>query len=748
VATKLLEGGDWKKWASLSSELPLLAEAAPDVVVAAIERDLAAVIQLFDPDGDPFFGPTYHPSVLWALETLAWDRNRVSGAARLLARLHEALPGFKHGNNPMGSFTQVFMPWYPQTAATVEERVKVISAVATRYPEAGWALLVALLPATHSTADHNRRPRFRDWALRWTEGVTRADYAFQVEACAQMAVEIAGRIPARLKSAVEAFENLPPSAQRKLLSHLISVDVTVLEDERRALAEVVREKVARHRKFAHTDWALEPAVIDELDQVRERLEPEDPVSKHAWLFGDYWKVRDHYERYDSERLEELVDADAMVEQARTTALAEVRGQRGWEGVIALAAAAEAPEQVGAALGSAAAEGDDSRVLPELLTCGTKELEELARGYSAVRCHRAKWAWVEGLEKGQWSDGQVVAFALALPATPEVWDLVERRGEKVAEQYWKVAPLSLSKEPSAVTRGATSFAKYGRPFFAARQLGMARHRSVPLDPSVTARVLKTGLELLAEPKQQQDLARFRHDVKELIRELQRLVAARDTRIEAKDVAALEWGYLDLLDGHPTVPETLHTRLENPEFFIEVIRLISPRAGTGDQEPEPLSGVERARVVQAYRLLASWKRVPGTLPEGGVDEDKLFEWVRKAQELAGGGDLRDLCDLKIGAVFAHSREADGTRPAVPVRDAIEEFGTDALVEGFEVGVMNERGAYWKSIEEGGEQERGLARRFFTMADACAIEWPRTSAALRRIGERYEAQAKHEDAEAETR
>lgn len=749
VVRKLFDGAGWKQWASLSGELPVLAEAAPDEVLACIDRDLAVVCELFDRDADPLWGPTYHPSVLWALEALAWDRGRVSRAARLLARLHEAVPGFKHGNNPMGSLTQVFMPWYPQTTATVEDRVKVISSIAARHPEAGWALLLGLLPAGHSTVNHNYRPRFRDWAFRWTEGTSRADYAFQVEACAQLVVETAAKVPARLTSAVEAFENFPPSAQRKLLIHLSGVDAPALGDDRRAIAETIRKKVARHRKFSHTEWALEPSVIDDLEKVRERLEPEDAVAKHAWLFGDYWKVRDHFERYDSEKLEETVDADAAVEQARAAALTEIRTGLGWDGVLALASAAEAADQVGAALACSPHEGDDGRVLPDLLTSDAKALQDLAKGYAAVRHHRGAWAWVRGLDTKVWSEDQLVTFAQALPASPELWDLVEARGEGAAKRYWKSAVVTLSKDAGAITRGATSFARYGRPFYAARQLGMARHRDVPLDPAVLASVLTSGLEALSDTEQQKALGHVQYDVKELIRVLQQLVAANDPRIEARAVAQLEWGYLDLLDGHPTVPETLHTWLENPEFFMEVIRLIAPRGQAGDEEPTPLSAVERARVVQAYRLLASWKRVPGSLPNGEVDEDRLFDWVRKAREAAGGGDLLELCDLKIGAVFAHAPpEGDGTRPCIPVRDAIEEFGTDAMVEGFEVAVMNERGAYWKSLDEGGDQERGLAQRFIAMADACAIEWPRTAAALRRIGERYGAQARHEDAEAEAR
>ena len=74
----LLEGKSWKHWVSLSSELPLLAEAAPDAFLNALQRDLEkptpAVTKLFEKGGDSvLFGPSYHTGVLWAL---AYERTR------------------------------------------------------------------------------------------------------------------------------------------------------------------------------------------------------------------------------------------------------------------------------------------------------------------------------------------------------------------------------------------------------------------------------------------------------------------------------------------------------------------------------------------------------------------------------------------------------------------------------------------------------------------------------------------------
>src|SRR5205807_2158267 len=97
----------------------------------------------------------------------------------------------------------VFMPWYPQTTAPVEERVKILESVSKKYPRAGWRLLLELLPTPHSMVSSNNRPVFRNWALEWSEGAAPADLAFQVEACAHLVVELAGKDAGRLKDAIE-----------------------------------------------------------------------------------------------------------------------------------------------------------------------------------------------------------------------------------------------------------------------------------------------------------------------------------------------------------------------------------------------------------------------------------------------------------------------------------------------------------------------------------------------------------------
>ncbi len=85
-------------------------------------------------------------------------------------------------------------------------------------------------------------------------------------------------------------------------------------------------------------------------------------------------------------------------------------------------------------------------------------------------------------------------------------------------------------------------------------------------------------------------------------------------------------------------------------------------------------------------------------------------------------------------------------MPVRDIIEEVQSEELLRGFQIGIFNKRGMYSKLPTEGGAQERALAEKYRSYARVSEVEWPRTAASLRRVAERYEDDARREDARVE--
>jgi hypothetical protein len=260
-------------------------------------------------------------------------------------------------------------------------------------------------------------------------------------------------------------------------------------------------------------------------------------------------------------------------------------------------------------------------------------------------------------------------------------------------------------------------------------------------------LETWLKSEAKAGSPDRIHGVKYDIHLLFQELQRGVKENETRVDLDRLANLEWAYLGLLDGHPASPNTLHELLrDDPAFFVEVLGLAFRSKNEPKEGDKTPTDEEKMRAQNAYRLLRSWQVVPGSRDGQTVDERTLFDWIERARSLAEERGLLEMCDSRIGEVFAYApEEADGSWPCLPMRDALEEIGTEDVFDGLCVGIYNKRGMYSKSGREGGAQERALAEKYRRFAEASKVDWPMTAAALRRVALGYEEDARREDAEA---
>jgi hypothetical protein len=106
--------------------------------------------------------------------------------------------------------------------------------------------------------------------------------------------------------------------------------------------------------------------------------------------------------------------------------------------------------------------------------------------------------------------------------------------------------------------------------------------------------------------------------------------------------------------------------------------------------------------------------------------------------------------IGQVLANAPEdPDGTWPCEPVRDVFETSPRRHHIGlGFRDGKVNLRGSTWRSPIGGGSQERALAAKFRSDADAVNVRAPFSARLLRSLAEWYEREGQDEDIEADWR
>lgn len=121
--------------------------------------------------------------------------------------------------------------------------------------------------------------------------------------------------------------------------------------------------------------------------------------------------------------------------------------------------------------------------------------------------------------------------------------------------------------------------------------------------------------------------------------------------------------------------------------------------------------------------------------------------EVRTLASAKGLIEIGDQRIGFILAHAHE-DAAAPFWPPSEVclvIEAIASPQIERGFSIECFNKRGVFSRGINEGGDQEREFAERYKNWSNA-TLGYPRTSAMLMAISEKWNRQADEADIEAE--
>jgi hypothetical protein len=352
-----------RAWQSLADVLPLLAEAAPDVFLDAVEAGLdgdpPVLRSLFmDAELGPTFGtPSPHIPLVWALESLAWSSAHMSRAAGALARLAEIDPHPDANINPRpaGSLAGIFSLYSPQTSVPLARRLDVLDRLRRRASAAAWRLLRAMLPTRFAIQSPSRRPRWRSWALVHPEPITYAELFAGVSEIVTRVIADANKDSGRWLDLVSHIDTLPPADRDRLLAAFEALDPDSLGHPGRL--EVWRALIdlgATHRQSPDAPWAMPDDAVERVEVVASHFAPTSPVDLSVDFF-------DHRPRLPG------VDAlgpeyDGALRSARQDAARAVLDSEGVPGLLRLGAAAKLP----VAVGWAAAEARGGELADDLL----------------------------------------------------------------------------------------------------------------------------------------------------------------------------------------------------------------------------------------------------------------------------------------------------------------------------------------------------------------------------------------------
>lgn len=758
---------DYRMLASLDSLLPVLAEAAPDPFLAALETltagDGAKLSPIFEGSDDPMFGRTYYLGTLRALEMLAWDPEHIARTTQVLARMAQLDPGGRLNNRPINSLVEIFLPWNPHTNAQAPLRHRALAKVCERFPDIGWVLLSKLLPDSHRISHGTAQPEWREMSASKrpvpTYGSRDADHDAVFRLARPMAELKVDRWLELIKAAGES-RNMPRFEE--LLDEIDARNSDIKragQDE--ALWEGLRGLIAKHLSFATANWAMPADMMDRLQKSADALQPLDLIALNRHLFNNTLIDRGSPE----ETFEERSDRS---KRERDAAVAEI-AKDGIDEILRLAREVKTVGLLAPSLISVTSpefcqevvmgtyDGDDSVAwLASLLTAYGVSMFGLDWGKDTIGLTQADGA----------TPAQLAQLLKAWEDTQALFDYVASLGPEIQDEYWKRRDVFVrTSDARLLDAGIAKLSDYGRNL---ELIGFVGGRLKDTGTELLVQILTSALrEALANPA---DIARL--DRYWLGKVLKTLRERPD--VDRGALMGLEYNWLPAFYSYGDEQElALHAHLgESPEFFVEVLSDLYKAEGEVRPPPDDdVSGTggdaehscpemadedgaadpqKRAKADIAYKVLDSWRRLPWFGEDGSIDYAAMHAWARSALALAGDKGRQGVAANEIGKLLAYAPadKADAQWPAREVRELIETLADDELEAGLVSELFNKRGMHVRPFEGGGALERELAQAATSVANALQSEWPRTAMMMRKSAKQWAAHAEWEDRRASER
>jgi excisionase family DNA binding protein len=746
IVRELLEAAEadssGQVWRSLAYELPLLAEAAPQVFLDALHDDLERTEPLLatmfqDNDQSSILhGSSPHTGLLWAVETLCWSPEYLVEASRALARLQVVDPGGRLTNRPLASLEHVLVGWIRHTAASLEVRVEALEAICRDLPDIGWRLLLGLWPSIHSTSSPPSGPRFHDWKPQ-SRGVQISEWIEFIGHLVRLALGLAGDDPERWAELAEHLAPLPPAERDRLTDALDAFGhpESLTPDQRMLLWERLHKEISKHRKFASAEWSMDEGPLARLQEIANRLEPRGNVERFGYLF-DWRPDLPGIDPYDHDTY------DRELLKLQTGAVTETLEQGSTEALKTLAERAPVPRHLGWIVGAVARDELTPELLP-WLESPNQELRDVVSTWAARKLQDEGVAWLRAAlgRPEMTTTERRTALALHAPATREVWDALAEIDVDLNNAYWAgMTPWRVAREDTE--RAARELLGHNRPWAAIDLLASEAHRRddehpTALAPSLVQDVLDAAMD--ADPTGA-DTQSLGYEIGLLLDYLE------GQGCPSEALVRWEFVFFRLLNDHRTPRALFDALSSDPSLFVDLVQ----RVYRGKNEPRrQLEEHEEALAHHASWILLHWRDLPGRREDGTVAGEHLRRWVQDARLALAESDRADIGDEQIGQILAMSPPGtDGIWPAEPVRDILETIGSTSMETGIHVGRVNARGVTSRGVFEGGERERTLAAQYRVWAKQTASRWRRTSRVLRGLAESYEQDAAREDERAAIR
>ena len=734
LVRKLLSPLDTQRLLSFEDDLPALAEAAPPAFLEAIEADLRggepSVLEVMKPVDSGIFGAgCSRTGILWALECLAWRPELLPRVVEILARLSCRTIDDDWVDTPRNTLLSLFRFWMPETAASVEQRMRTLDGLVKRHPAIGWSvsLCMARTPRTSVVAFPNYRPQWRGNPSSAGRPITLDEGRRFIRKSRDICLNWPMHDEKTLGDLVESLEELDDETCDAVCDLL---DRWADEPQSDQAKESFRERI---RRCTFTDGFRASTTAGRMRRAMAKIEPADLVVRHRWLFASLWP---HYDLDDADSTSDQI-ADRIHAQ-RQDALRTIWRERGFSGLNGLCRYGDATHVVGCLMPEILSGTQEA--VPFVRWCLDKMSERGAQRYepclesflSRIDADSLP-ALAEEVGRSHGAGGRLRLF-VSMPYR-KAWALLETELDTFRGAYWGQVEFASGKYSAEDIHEMVD-----RLLEADRPLAALKPVSPYWGALETSRLTKL-LHALAGMKRRFD----RFSIPAAFMSLD-----RRSDVTAEEKAKLEFMFFRGLEGSRyEMPNLARHMASSPGLYAEVVVRAFPRRDHGEDPPElRIDDAERRKgLAEVARELLRWvQRIPGSDARGTVDAERLTVWLAEVRALCVRYGRAEVGDRSIGVLLSRAQPGDdGQWPCRPICEALEWMSSGEVDRGFIIGTHDARDVVTRHLGEGGDLERALAAKYRGWAQQIAYEYPHVGSILERIAEGYDRDAGRQDTDA---
>jgi len=604
----------------------------------------------------------------------------------------------------------IVLPWYPQTHAPVAIRVGIFSGLAAEDINLTWKLLMRLMPRATTTGSPIMKPKCLK-VDEIPETVSRKDYIDASLGYINIAIEISGNDVNKLSDLLKVIDDVDIEIQKKITTRLSEASCMLSRQEKEFLWNEIQDFLLRHRKFVDADWALNEERLKYIDELALSILPDDSRAYAIRLFReDQYSLMEEKGNYANE--------ETKLREKQTNILSKLYEQKGIKGIVDFSSEIENISIMGVCI-SSIANNNDIRYLISQSDCIEKDA--LLRGlFLNIDFQRI----IETI-RNESDDIQAKILAF-LALTKETITYIEKLTIEAQSQYWELTPVwGLGAEISEIYH--TSVEKLNAVCRTDKSIyilyNCIKEQVEGLEPSLVVDTLHLNVEKVSS---QTVNTLDEYYIQHLIKWLQ------ERNINKDDMVLIEWKYLVFLqEGSGCPPVYLWNEMSsNPEYYIEIIKYLCGKVDDFNGTDE-----EKTRVVnQCYKLIYSWKKVPGLCIDGTFDKDVLDNWMSVVSAECKKYSIESLAMNYFGqAAFHAPKDKDGFFIEKKVARYLQSDKEGHALSGFYTEAINSRGVH--SIDVTGQAEFGIETEYkekATAADGAGMF--RFADTLRKIARTY--------------